>query len=196
VAPNDSDSEREVADAARAVRAGDAQAYATIVKLFQASLMTLCTALLRNRQAAEELAQDALVRAYERLHLFDVRQPMKPWLYKIAYRLAQQRRRAQSRETARQEVAATLHEQNRSDSGPAERLFADERSEMLWQAVSELPMAQRTAVVLYYRENLTVKEVAKALGVSPGTIKTHLFRARSQIQTSLRGKEFDEGDIS
>jgi RNA polymerase sigma-70 factor, ECF subfamily len=157
--------------------------------------MTLCTALLRNRQAAEELAQDALVRAYERLDLFDVRQPMKPWLYKIAYRLAQQRRRAQSRETARQEAAATMLGQNRSDPGPAERLLADERSEMLWEVVSELPMAQRTAVVLYYRENLTVKEVANALGVSPGTIKTHLFRARSQIRASLQVGEFDEGDM-
>jgi RNA polymerase sigma-70 factor (ECF subfamily) len=196
VAPNDSDSERDVADAVRAVRAGDAQAYSTIVKRFQGPLMTLCTALLRNRHAAEELAQDALVRAYERLDLFDARQPMKPWLYKIAYRLAQQRRRAQSRETARQEAAVTMTGQNRSDSGPAERLFADERSEMLWEAVSELPMAQRTAVVLYYRENLTIKEVAKALGVSPGTIKTHLFRARFQIQVSLRDREFDEGDIS
>jgi RNA polymerase sigma-70 factor, ECF subfamily len=196
VAPNDSDPERDVADAVRAVRAGSAQAYATIVERFQGPLMTLCTALLRNRQAAEELAQDALVRAYERLDLFDVRQPMKPWLYKIAYRLAQERRRAQNREMARMEAAATILGPNRSDSGPAERLFADERSETLWQAVSALPMAQRTAVVLYYRENLSVKEVAGALGVSPGTVKTHLFRARSQIQTSLRGQDFDEGDIS
>jgi RNA polymerase sigma factor (sigma-70 family) len=196
VAPNDSDSEPDVADAVRAVRAGETQVYATIVKRFQGPLMTLCTALLRNRQAAEELAQDTLVRAYERLDVFDVRQPMKPWLYKLAYRLAQQRRRAQSRETARQEAAATMHEQNRSDSGPGARLFADERSEMLWAAVSELPMAQRTAVVLYYRESLTVKEVAKVLGVSTGTIKTQLFRARSQIQASLREREFDEGDIS
>jgi len=196
VTPNDLDSERDIADAVRAVRAGDAQAYATIVKRYQGPLMTLCTALLRNRQAAEELAQDALVRAYERLDLFDVRQPMKPWLCKIAYRLAQERRRAQSRETARLEAAATMHPQGHGDSGPAEQLFADERSEMLWQAVSELPVAQRTAVVLYYREDLTVKEVAEAMGVSPGTVKTHLFRARSQIQALLRGREFDEGDLS
>jgi RNA polymerase sigma factor (sigma-70 family) len=196
VARIESDSEREITDAVRAVRAGDAQAYAVIVKHFQGPLMTLCTALLRNRQAAEELAQDALLRAYERLDLFDVRQPMKPWLYKIAYRLAQAQRRAHGREAARQEAAAMMRGQNSGDSGPADRLFDDERSEMLWQAVSELPMAQRTAVVLYYRENLSVNEVAKATGVSPGTVKTHLFRARTQIHASLRGREFDEGDIS
>jgi RNA polymerase sigma-70 factor, ECF subfamily len=196
VAPIEPDSENDIVEAVRAVRAGDAQAYAMIVRRFQGPLMTLCTALLRNRQAGEELAQDALVRAYERLDVFDVRQPMKPWLYRIAYRLAQEQRRAQTRETARQRSAATMHDQDRVDSGPAEKLFADERSEMLWQAVSKLPIAQRTAVVLYYRENLTVKEVASALAVSPGTVKTHLFRARSQIQASLRGREFDEGELS
>jgi RNA polymerase sigma-70 factor, ECF subfamily len=196
VAPIGSDSDRDIVEAVRAVRAGDAQAYAIIFRRFQGPLMTLCSALLRNRQAAEELAQDALVRAYERLDQFDGRQPMKPWLYKIAYRLAQEQRRAQTRETARQRAAATMHDQDRVERGPAEILFADERSEMLWQAVSELPMAQRTAVVLYYRENLKVQEVASALGVSTGTVKTHLFRARSQIQASLRGREFDGGDLS
>ena len=43
--------------------------------------------------------------------------------------------------------------------------------------------------MLYYREDLTVKDVAEAMGVSPGTVKTHLFRARSQIQALLRGRE-------
>ncbi|MFI5458139.1 MAG: RNA polymerase sigma factor [Isosphaerales bacterium] len=193
--PYRSDSEREIGEAVHAVRAGNAQAYATIVERFQGPVTTLCAAIVRNRQAAEELAQDVFVRAYQRLDMFDIRQPMKPWLVKIAYHLAQQRWRERARETARRKVAATMREQNRNESGPAERLFVDERSEMLWQAVYALPMAQRTAVVLYYREGLTVKEVAKAMGVSPGTIKTHLFRARAQIQISMRAKGFDDGDI-
>ncbi len=86
-------------------------------------------------------------------------------------------------------------EQNGGDGSPAERLFAAERSDILWQAVYALPMAERTAVVLYYREEMSVKEVAAAMGISPGTVKTHLFRARSQIQVSLRAKGFEEGDI-
>ncbi len=194
--PIESEFGREIAEAVRAVRAGDVQAYATIVKRFQGPLMTLCTALLRDRQAAEELAQDTLVRAYERLDLFDVRQPMKPWLCKIAYRLAQQQWRARSRELARREAAAPMIGPDRGDPGPVETLLADERSELLWQAVSRLPMAQRTAIVLYYRENLTVKEVAEAMGVSPDTVKTHLVRARSRIHAELTSRPFDEGDIT
>jgi RNA polymerase sigma-70 factor, ECF subfamily len=196
VEPNDSESGREIAEAVRAVRAGDVQAYATIVKRFQGPLMTLGTALLRDRQAAEELTQDAMVHAFERLDLFDARRPMKPWLCKIAYRLAQQRWRAHGREQTRLEAAAPLIEPNVRDPGPMETLLAAERSEMLWHAVSRLPMAQRTAVVLYYRESLTVNEVAEAMGISPDTVKTHLVRARGRIHAELTERHFDAGDIS
>jgi len=196
VEPNDSESRCEIAEAVRAVRAGDVQAYAIIVKRFQGPLMTFCTAMLGDRQAAEELAQDTLVQAYERLDLFDARRSMKPWLCKIAYRLAQQRWRARGRETTRREAAAPLIERNSGDPGPVEALLAAERSETLWQAVSRLPMAQRTAVVLYYRESLTVNEVAEAMGVSPDTVKTHLVRARGRIHAELTERHFDAGDVS
>jgi RNA polymerase sigma factor (sigma-70 family) len=197
VIAKDSIPEPDVADAVHAVRAGHAQAYATIVERFQGPLMTLCAAILRDRQAAEELAQDVFVRAYQRLDAFDVRQPMKPWLVTIAYRLARQRWRTQRREAEHRQAAATLRQARaRDDPGPTGRLLADEQSETLWQVVYELPMAQRTAVVLYYREGLTVNEVARAMGVSPGTVKTHLFRARAQIQVGLRAKGYDEGDLA
>ncbi len=119
--PNVSDFDAEIADAVRAVRAGDAQAYATIVKRFQGPLTTLCTACSAIVKQRKSWRQDAPVRAYERLDLFDVRQPMKPWLYTIAYWLAQQRRRAQGRETARQEAAA-MRGQERGDAGPMDEL--------------------------------------------------------------------------
>lgn len=192
---NDSDFDGEIAEAVRAVRSGDVQAYAAVVERFQGPLMTVCTAMLRDRQAAEELAQDTLVHAYQRLDLFDERQPMKPWLVKIAYRLAQQRWRARGREAARREAAGARLAHGAGSPGPEENLIAGERAEMLWRAVSELPMAQRTAVVLYYREGLPVADVARAMGVSPGTVKTHLLRARSRIHDELAGRHFDEGDI-
>jgi RNA polymerase sigma-70 factor (ECF subfamily) len=195
VEPNESGCEREIAEAIRAVRAGDVQAYAAIVERFQGPLMTLCTAMLRDRQAAEELAQDTLVRAYERLDTFDASRPMKPWLFRIAHRLAQQGWRASRREQARRQAAAAAMDRHRGEPGPAEKLLAVERSERLWQAVSRLPMAQRTAVVLYYREDQTVQRVAEAMGISPGTVKTHLLRARSRIQAELTGSPSDAGDL-
>ncbi len=191
----DSDQEGEIRAAVRAVRGGDVQAFATIVKRFQATIMTLCVAILRDRQAAEELAQDVFVQAYQRLDTFDARRPMKPWLVQIAHRLALQRWRQRAREMDLLDTAAKLEREQR-DAGPADRLQVDEESHLLWQAVHELPLGERTAVVLHYRESMTVHEVATAMGVSPGTVKTHLFRARAKIQVKLRDRGFDEGDLS
>ena len=125
-------------------RAGDVRAFATIVRRFQASIMTLCAAILRDRQAAEELAQDVFVRAYQRLATFDVRRPMKPWLAKIAHRMAQQRWRQHARE------AAWMPRQNGSAKNapePADRLQVDEQWDCSGKPVHDLPLGERPAVV-------------------------------------------------
>jgi RNA polymerase sigma-70 factor (ECF subfamily) len=196
VCPNESDPEDGIVAAVQAVRAGDLQAYATIVKRFQASLTTLCMAILRDRQAAEALAEDVFVRAFRRLGSFDVRRPMKPWLATIACRLAQEGWRAEIRQRRLLAVAAAQRDSADREPSPSDQLLACERSETLWRCIGALPVAQRTAVVLYYRENLNVDEVAGAMRVAPGTVKTHLFRARAQIKECLLASGFDEGDLT
>jgi RNA polymerase sigma-70 factor (ECF subfamily) len=64
-------------------------------------------------------------------------------------------------------------------------LIADEHARRLWQAVAALPSGERTAVMLHYRDGLAIGEVARALGVAPGTIKTLLFRARRHLREQL-----------
>jgi RNA polymerase sigma-70 factor (ECF subfamily) len=64
-------------------------------------------------------------------------------------------------------------------------LIADERGRRLWQAVSALPSGERTAVILYYRDELAVGDIARALGVTAGTIKTLLFRARRHLRGQM-----------
>lgn len=158
--------------------------------------MTLCVAILRDHQAADEVVQDVFVRAYQRLDTFDLERPMKPWLVKIAYRLAQQRWRASSNELMHRKAAMARLQQSHSDQDPSRRLLRQERSEVLWNAVHELPLAQRAAVLLYYRDNLTIHEVARVMTISSGTVKTHLFRARNQLQLGLRKQGLDQGDLS
>ncbi len=141
------------------------------------------------------LRSDVFVRAYQRLDTFDVRRPVKRWLVKFAYRSAQENWRSHVRRTVREGAVAAERQQNCGDGNPTDRMLADERSELVWQAVYALSMTQRTADVLYYREKLPVEEVVGVMGVSAGTVKTHLSRARAQIQANLRARGLDEGDI-
>ena len=66
-------------------------------------------------------------------------------------------------------------------------LVADNEGRRLWRHVERLPLGERTAVVLHYRQELSVSEVASAIGVTGGTVKTLLFRARQHLRASLGG---------
>jgi len=150
--------------------------------------MTLALALMRNTGAAEELTQDAFVRAYRHLDSFDDRRALFPWLAKITYRLAQSRRQQQAREAC-QRTAAESKQQPESDDDPLNTLLADEQARSLWQAVGTLPTRERAAVILYYRNGLRVSQVARVMGVSESTVKTSLLRARRHLAVVLGPSE-------
>ena len=180
--------EQRARDALAAVRGGDTEAFARIVDLYQAQVMTLALALMREPGAAEELTQDAFVRAYRHLDSFDDRRPFYPWLAKITYRLAQSARQCRAREASRR-AAAESNRQPRSDDDPAVALLADEQARHLWRAVQCLPAGERAAVVLYYRNGLRVSEAAQVMGVSAGAVKTFLSRARRHLAVALSPSE-------
>lgn len=171
------------------VARGDAEAYGQLVRRYQGRLFGLMLMVVRNRTGAEEVTQDAFVRAYTRLDHYDQRRPFYPWLATIAVRLAQNWLRRHGR-VLRREGTALDDAAEPAASGPAlTALIADERSRALWRAVSSLSSGERTAVIMYYRDELSVRDIARALGVTTGTIKTLLFRARrhlrERVETSM-----------
>ena len=184
-----------VAAAIRAVRAGDRDAFAAIVARFQRRMFGLALMITRHPAAAEEIAQDALVRAYERLHLYDDRMPFGPWMSTITARLAHNWLVTRARRTAREgppvdpEIDAAA-----GGSDPLEELIADEEERELWRAVAALPSGQRTAVMLHYRQGLRVREVATVLGVTAGTVKTLLFRARQRLRLALSDEPHEDAN--
>jgi RNA polymerase sigma-70 factor, ECF subfamily len=171
-------------DIVHAVRRGDREAFAHLVQTYQGRLFGLVLMMVRQAAGAEEVTQDAFVRAFTRLHMYDERRPFYPWLATIAVRLAQNWLR--HHRTRRREIAALddVREPGAA-SVTLDTLIADERSRRLWQAVAALSSGERTAVILFYGEGLSVGEIARALGVTTGTIKTLLFRARRHLRGRL-----------
>jgi RNA polymerase sigma-70 factor (ECF subfamily) len=168
------------------VRRGDSDAFGRIVELFQRRLFGLALMMTRDPSGAEEIVQDAFVRAFVNLVSYDDARPFYPWISTITVRLAQnwlvQRRRVNTREGTELDpdlataVAAT---------DPLTELIMDESDRRLWQSVSALASGERTAVILFYRQDMSVREIASALGVNGGTIKTLLFRARQKLRHTL-----------
>lgn len=183
--PGSDDARQRIArQAVAAVRAGDTEAFGQVVELYKDRIMSLCVALMRDANEAEELAQDVFVRAYRYLDTFDERRDIYPWLATIAYRLAQTRWARRSRPSTLDEAARHI-EDPASEDRPLRGLVADEEACRLWRVVQTLPEAQRASVLLYYNQGLDVGQVARVLGVSRGTIKTLLFRARRRLRVLL-----------
>jgi RNA polymerase sigma-70 factor (ECF subfamily) len=176
-----------VAEAVRAVLAGDQDAFVVIVRHYQGAIRTLATVLLRDPQAALEVTEDVLVRAWQRLKSYDPTRPLKPWLLGITHHVASDYQRQRSRHIQNERSYAARVGSRSAQEQPLDVLLADEQSRMLWQWIDALPAGERVAVVLYYREGLSVEEVADSLGVSRGTVKTSLFRARKHLRTRMQG---------
>lgn len=172
-------------DAVRDIRAGDREAFGRLVERYQGRLFGLVSLVMRDRAAAEEVTQDAFVRAYTRLDRYDERQPFYPWLATIAVRLAQNRLHQRGRTVRREGTPLDAAPEPSAGPSPLNGLIAGERNERLRRAVSGLSSGERTAVMLHYRDELTVREIASALGVTSGTIKTLLFRARRHLRERL-----------
>ena len=169
---------------------GHPEAYRLLVERYQRPLVSWLTARLRNRSAAEEVAQEAFVRAWLALGRFRTRQPFFPWLSGIAARVAREMSRAERRRERRRRLAQEARA--RSPVAPA----ADGGQEpdlRLRHAVDSLREAHRSVVLLRYYGQCSCKEVAQRLGLPLGTVTKRLSRAHAELRELLRRDEEDSG---
>ena len=170
----------------RGIRSGDREGMGWLVQKYQSRLFGLVLMMVREPADAEEVTQDAFVRAYQHLDRFDVTRSFYPWLAAIAVRLAQNRLQHRARIRRREGTAIESVAEPAISAAALNALIRDERSRDVWQAVAALPSGERTAVILYYRDEMSVGDVARALGVTAGTIKTLLFRARRHLRERVQ----------
>ncbi len=138
--------------------------------------------VLHNREDAEDVAQEAILRAYRSFHRLRDRERFRGWLARIAWRLALDRRRAANRRERRELAWA--------DAAPeptVEELAASgEFQKHLERAMDELPEKLRLVLILAAIEGHELREVAALLGLPEGTVKSRLFLARKQLAEKLQ----------
>jgi len=142
--------------------------------------------VLRNPVEAEDVAQDAMFRAYRNFHRLRDRERFRAWLVRTSWRLALDRIRSAGRRERRERAA------NENHANPAVEnvLVTREFERQLAAALDLLPEKLRMAMVLAAIEGYNTREVAKLLGVPEGTVKSRLHLARKHLAESLRGTGF------
>lgn len=177
--------------AVRRVLAGERDAYRVLMERHFATIYRVTLRITGNEQDAEEAAQEASLRAYNKLAEFEQRSGFGTWVYRIAMNCALnlvERRGRQASWNAAPLVSETGMEvfADNSHQGPEAQLLARESTRLREQAMQLLTPMERTAFVLRHMEEQPIAEIAKALGVPANSAKQAVFRAVGKLRQALR----------
>lgn len=164
-----------------ACRAGDTQAFATLVERHQTMACAVTYSATGDRALSEDLAQDAFILAWRRLGQLDDPDRFRPWLCGVARNLARNAKRKRRHEVA-------MHESTEIEAdapGPAEVLSDRQEERAMWRALEDVPETYREPLVLFYREGQSTKQVAAALGISAGAVEQRLSRGRKHLRDGV-----------
>jgi len=165
------------------VREGDDDAFGEIVDRYKDSLVNYLTHLVRSRDRAEEVAQDAFVRLYRNSDKYRQEERLGPYLFRIATNLVVTEIRRERRWNL---LLPRLHASTRQTTpSPDTNLFTSEIQRQVAAAIDRLPINYRAPLVLFEVEEWSYDEIAKALDVRVGTVKSRISRARELLRRHL-----------
>jgi len=165
------------------VQDGDAEAFRFLVDKYKAMAYTLSLQVVRQPEIAEELTQDAFLKAYKALPRFKGDSRFSTWLYRIVYNTAISFKRKKTRYTLPLETEVTDAEDKTID--PMEALTRNEAMHFLEQALDLLDEETRFLLTLYYLEEQSVKELSKVIKQTESNVKVRLFRGRKKLYEIL-----------
>ena len=164
---------------------GDMAAYAELVRVYQGPALRTAALLAADSAEAEDAVQDAFVKAHGALGRFREGSPFRPWLLRIVANEARNRRRSAGR---RRGLALRVAEDRpSSDAAPSPEVavLTRETREALLEAVGRLQPEDRLVIGYRYFMDLSEAEMAAALGVARGTVKSRLSRALARLRVAL-----------
>lgn len=171
------------ADLLARARGGSFLAFEEIVKRYERRVYGIALRIVRRHEVADDVAQEAFMRAHQALSTFDLDRPFGPWICRIAANLAINHVRSpEARETPLPEGHAESAAPGR---GALDLVLEREAREVLERALGDLPAEQRAVFALRTFEELSYREIADALGISIGTVMSRLSRARERLREAL-----------
>ena len=174
----------------RLAREGDQRAFTELVRRHRPMLVALCRRLLGDPGLAEDAAQEAVLLALAGLDRLERPERFGAWLGGIGLNVCRRWRRDQAREEwSLAALTGGRAEPDPAPGSPAEAAEQAEAARRVRRAVGRLPAGQRAAVVLFYLVGMAHREVAAALGIGVGAVKTRLHKGRAALRAELAAEE-------
>jgi len=171
---------------AQAALRGEPAAFDELVRRYYPRVLSLCRKLLNRREAAHDAAQESVLRAFRKLHLYDPSRRFSAWLMTLTARVCVSHGQRERREAEPwEELSETDGGPRDSADGPAETTERAEVARRVAEAVRLLPDLYKPVCLLRHVEGLSYPEIAEATGLPIGTVKIHLFRAKKHLRAEL-----------
>lgn len=179
------------AELIRRCLAGDQNAYQQLLEKYRRQVLSLVWRMVSNREEAQDLAQEAFIRAFRSLHTFDISRSFPAWLFRITTNLCVDFYRRKKLDTvplvqsAGQDHEERILEVESPDRGPDEEYAGKSRAERLEKMVRALPAPYRIVILLRHQSDMAYEEIAEALNLPIGTVKARLHRAHKMLREKL-----------
>ena len=175
-------------------KSGDDQAYDKLLNKYRNSVYNLVYRMVRDIQEAEDLTQEAFIKAFNSLAQFNEEYAFSTWLYKIATNNCIDFFRKRKLQTLsldkpiQYKDSEIHHEIPDPELNPEKNILATERSSLIREAIETLPEKYYTAIILRHTEEKSYEEIAEILHLPIGTVKARIFRAREMLNKALKDR--------
>ncbi len=171
----------------RLAQEGRPEAFEELVKKYQSKVFSMAMSFIRNREAADDAAQEVFLKAYLALPKFHLKSEFGTWLYRIAINHVKDVLRKQGR--AKEVPLDDVGEPSTTDENVLEKTVlerqAEDRKSLVQGFVQKLPDKYRTIVTLRDIQGMPYEEISRVLHLSPGTVDSRLYRARRMLRKKL-----------
>jgi RNA polymerase sigma factor (sigma-70 family) len=165
------------------VQQGNANAFSYLVNKYQDIVFSIALKVLKNRDDAEELAQESFIKAYRSIHSFQGKSKFSTWLYSITYNTCISHARKKKISFAQIDALPVSYEETEDSFGD----FPEEnRIRYLELALKQLPEEDHTLIVLYYYEDQSIDDICRITGLTESNAKVKLFRTRKKLHELMR----------
>ncbi len=177
-----------------AVKSGQRAAFSELVQKYQRPLLRLVFRFSKDQSVAEDIVQDAFVKAYQKLHTFEGRSSFKSWLFQIAVNTAKNKLRDKSSDFM------NIDDVHLGIAGNIDsNLIQEDLSTIIKSEVSKLPDRQRVALTLRIFEDLSFKEIAKIMDCPYDTAKANyrhaILKLKERVERNHQLKDWAEGEL-
>ncbi|AIM59398.1 RNA polymerase [Cellulophaga lytica] len=167
---------------------GDPQAYTFLVNKYKDMVFTLAVRMLRNNEEAEEVAQDAFVKAYAKLNKFKGDSKFSTWLYKVVYNTSLDKLKKLKKDALVVPIENVTERSLHTIDNALEQMQNKERTVAIQQCIALLSADERALLTLFYFDEMSLKEIAKITATSVNNLKVKLFRSRKKLAAIIEAK--------